>query len=249
MGERETYAPGTFCWADLGTTDREAAKAFYTRVFGWEAVDGEEDTTFKLDGKDVAALHEMGEEDREKLLPHWSSYVSVEDVDAASTRARELGAEIVAEPADVTEAGRSAAIRDPVGATVHLWQAKNQIGAGRVNDPGCMVWNELASADPARAGAFYGELFGWTAEPDETGYATVKRDEAINGGIRPAQPGEPPHWLVYFSVAKADEAAKSVGEAGGRVLAGPLDVAVGRIAIVADAQGAVFALFEGEADP
>ena len=55
MGDRENYAPGTFCWADLGTTDADAAKAFYTGVFGWEAVDqpaGEAGTytTFKLDG-------------------------------------------------------------------------------------------------------------------------------------------------------------------------------------------------------
>jgi predicted enzyme related to lactoylglutathione lyase len=254
MGERESYAPGTFCWADLGTTDPDSAKAFYTRVFGWEAVDGEPGeagvyTVFKLDGVDVAALYEMGEEERARLLPHWSSYVSVKDADEAIVRARELGAEVVAEPVDVGELGRMAVIRDPVGATVHLWQAGSQIGAGRVNDPGCMVWNELASPDPARAGAFYAELFGWTAEPDETGYATVKRGGATNGGIRPAQDGEPAHWLVYFSVAKADDVAKVVDEAGGRVLAGPLDVAVGRIAIVADAQGAVFALFEGQADP
>jgi uncharacterized protein len=254
MGERESYAPGTFCWADLGTTDREAAKAFYTRVFGWDAVDGPAGdagvyTTFKLDGRDVAALYEMGEEERARLLPHWSSYVSVEDVDGASARARELGAEVVAEPVEVMEAGRMAVIRDPVGATVHLWQPRSQIGAGRVNDPGCMVWNELASPDPGKARDFYGALFGWSAEPDETGYAIVKRAGAINGGIRPAQDGEPPHWLVYFTVASAEEAAKTVGEAGGRVLAGPMDVTVGRIAIAADPQGAVFALFEGQVDP
>ena len=68
MGERDSYAPGTFCWADLGTTDADAAKAFYTRVFGWEAVDAPAGdagtyTTFRLDGRDVAALYEMGEED------------------------------------------------------------------------------------------------------------------------------------------------------------------------------------------
>jgi predicted enzyme related to lactoylglutathione lyase len=246
MGERESYAPGMFCWADLGTTDRESAKAFYTRLFGWEAVDAGEEgagTTFSLDGRDVAALSDTEER------PRWSSYVSVEDADGASARARELGAELVAEPADVPEAGRTAVIRDPVGATLNLWQPGSRVGAGRVNDPGCMVWNELASPDPARAGAFYGELFGWTAEPDQTGYAVVKAEDAINGGIRPAQDGEPSHWLVYFTVASAEEAAKTVGEAGGRVLAGPMDVTVGRIAIAADPQGAVFALFEGDVDP
>src|ERR687895_1352218 len=192
MGERDSYAPGTFCWADLGTTDAEAAKAFYTKVFGWEAADapaGEAGTytTFKLDGRDVAALYEMGEEERGRLSPHWSSYVSVEDVDAAAAKARDLGGEVMAEPLDVMEAGRMAVLRDPTGALLHLWQARGQIGAGRVNDPGCMCWNELASPDPERAGAFYRDLLGWAAETDETGYAVISLDGARNGGIRPVQ--------------------------------------------------------------
>src|SRR5918999_1055200 len=116
MGERDSYAPGTFCWADLGTTDADAAKAFYTRVFGWEAVDSpvSDDgtyTTFKLDGRDVAALYEMGEQERSSLMPHWSSYVAVEDVDALAPRVRELGGEVLAEPVDVAAAGRVAARR------------------------------------------------------------------------------------------------------------------------------------------
>jgi uncharacterized protein len=254
MGDRESYPPGTFCWADLGTTDGASAKDFYTRLFGWEAVDtpaADEGvyTMFKVDGRDVAAMYEMGDEERAKLRAHWSSYVSVEDAGAAIARARELGAEIVAEPVDVTEIGRMAVIRDPVGATVHLWQPRSQVGAGRVNDPGCMVWNELASPDPGRAGSFYRELFGWTTDTDETGYAIVKREDARNGGIRPTQDDEPPHWLVYFTAASCDQATTTVEEAGGEVMAGPMDVTVGRIAIVADPQGAVFALWEGQVDP
>jgi len=254
MGERESYTPGTFCWADLGTTDAAAAKAFYTAVFGWEALDAPAGgsatyTTFKLDGRDVAALYEMGDQEREQLTPHWSSYVSVEDVDAATGRARELGAEVMAEPLDVMQAGRMAVVRDPTGALVHLWQPRDQIGAGRVNDPGCMVWNELASPDPERAGAFFSELLGWTAEPDPTGYAVIRSDGAINGGIRRLQEDEQPNWLIYFSAGSCDETAAAVREAGGRVLAGPMDAAVGRIALVADPQGATFALFEGQADP
>jgi uncharacterized protein len=254
MGDRDSYPPGTFCWADLGTTDAAAAKRFYTRVFGWEAADAPAGdagvyTTFKLDGRDVAALYEMGEQEREQLTPHWSSYVSVEDVDAAAARARELGAVVLAEPLDVMEAGRMAVVRDPTGALVHLWQARGQIGAGRVNDPGCMVWNELASPDPERAGAFFSELLGWTAEPDATGYAVIRSNGAINGGIRRVQEAEPPNWLIYFRAGSCEETAAAVREAGGRVLAGPMNAAVGKIALVADPQGATFALFEGEADP
>ncbi len=254
MGDRDSYAPGTFCWADLGTTDADAAKAFYTKVFGWEAVDAPAGdagtyTTFRLDGRDVAALYEMGEQERGRLPPHWSSYVSVEDVDAAVAKARELGGEVMAEPLDVMDAGRMAVLRDPTGALLHLWQARGQIGAGRVNDPGCMCWNELASPNPERAGTFYGELLGWTAETDETGYAVINLDGARNGGIRPVQEDEPPNWLVYFTAGSCEETAAAILEAGGKVMAGPMDVAVGRIAVVADPQQAVFALFEGQVDP
>jgi uncharacterized protein len=253
MGERESYAPGTFCWADLGTTDADAAKAFYTGVFGWEAVDAPAGdagtyTTFKLDGHDVAAMYEMGEEERASLTPHWSSYVSVEDVDALAGRVRELGGDVLAEPFDVMQAGRMTALRDPTGATLHLWQAREQIGAGRVNDPGCMVWNELASPDPARARDFFGELLGWTVEPEESGYGVIKAGGQLNGGIRPPQDGEPTHWLVYFTVASCDDAVAAIREAGGSVIAGPMSTPVGRVAAVGDPQGAAFALFEGQTD-
>jgi uncharacterized protein len=254
MGVRESYVPGTFCWADLGTTDAEAAKPFYTSLFGWEAVDtavGDEGTytMFRLDGSDIAALYELDEEQRATLTPHWSSYVAVDDVDAVVPRVRDLGGEVLAEPFDVEQAGRTAAVRDPTGATLHLWQPREQLGAGRVNDPGCMVWNELASPDPARARDFFAGLLGWTVEPEESGYGVIRLGGALNGGIRPPQDGEPTHWLVYFTVGSCDDAIAAIREAGGSVIAGPFDTAVGRVAAVGDPQGAAFALYQGEVDP
>jgi len=225
MGERESYAPGLFSWAALETGDAEAAKAFYGRVLGWEAGDD----GFTLGGKRVAGLR-AGEPAR------WTSYVTVEDVEATAARAKELGGE----PQD------GGAVRDPTGATLHLQAAG---GAERVNDAGCMVWNELATPDGERARAFYGELLGWSTETDDTGYATIKAGDALNGGIRPPQDGEPPNWLVYFSAAELDDATEAATAAGGSVTAGPFALPMGRIAIVADPQGATFALFEGEADP
>jgi len=254
MGERENYAPGTFCWADLGTTDADAAKAFYTGVFGWEAVDapaGEAGTytTFKLEGQDVAALYEMGEEERASLTPHWSSYISVEDVDSLAPRVLELGGEVLAHPFDVMQSGRMTALKDPTGAAVHLWQPRSQAGAGRVNDTGCMVWNELATPDPARARDFFTQLLGWELEPEESGYGIIKNKGGLNGGIRPPQDGEPTHWLVYFTAENVDDTIKKIRETGGSVIAGPMDTPVGRVAAVRDPQGAAFALFQGEVDP
>jgi predicted enzyme related to lactoylglutathione lyase len=254
MGERDAYAAGTFCWADLGTTNGAAARSFYTALLGWEADDlpaGEDGvyTMFRREGRDVAALYEMGQEERRRLPPHWSSYVSVEDVGAVAARARELGAGVVAEPFDVMDSGKMAVVRDPGGAHLHLWQPGRHVGAGRVNEPGCMVWNELATADVAESAGFYRDLLGWEAEPDATGYATIRTGGELNGGIRPLQDGEPTAWLVYFATSSCDEAAAGVREAGGQVMAGPMAVTVGKIAIVRDPQGAVLALYEGDVDP
>ena len=238
MGERESYAPGTFCWAELGTTDVEAATAFYTDVFGWDA----EADRFRLDGHDVAGVEEADE-------TGWRSRLAVEDVDALVERVRELGGEVLAGPLDVEQAGRMAAVADPTGAAVELWQAREQAGAARVNEVGHMVWNELASPDPGRAREFYGALLGWEVEPEETGYGVIRREGTPNGGIRPQQDHEPAHWLVYFTVGSCDDAVAAVRSGGGSVITGPLDTQTGRVAAVRDPQGAAFAVFEGDVDP
>ena len=80
-------------------------------------------------------------------------------------------------------------------------------------------------------------------------YLTVTNSGSINGGVMPTtEDGGPPYWIPYFAVASCDDAAAKVGELGGRVLAGPMEVPAGRIAAFADPQGATFAVFEGEAD-
>ena len=73
----------------------------------------------------------------------------------------------MAEPFDVFDAGRMAAFADPQGAVLSIWQAKDNIGAGLVNVPGALSWNDLLSPDVEASAAFYRELFGW--EITETG--------------------------------------------------------------------------------
>src|SRR5215212_161647 len=129
MGERTRYEPGTFCWVGLATSDPDAAKAFYTSLFGWQAEDlpagaAGTFTILRQGGKDVAILYrQMPEARAAGAPPHWTSYISVEDADATARRAGELGgAAVFREPFDVTDAGRVAAISDPTGAIVSLWQ-------------------------------------------------------------------------------------------------------------------------------
>src|ERR687898_30331 len=150
MGERTRYEPGTFCWVGLATSDPAGAQAFYTSPFGWQAEDlpagaAGTFTLLRRGGRDVAILYRQTPEARAAgAPPHWTSFISVEDAGATAARANELGgAAVFREPFDVLEAGRVAAIRDPTGAMVSLWQPRSRIGATLVNDPGALCWNEL----------------------------------------------------------------------------------------------------------
>ena len=261
MGKRENYAPGTFCWVDLATTDPASAKAFYGELFGWEVEDvpaGEAGTytMLRLDGDEVCGLYEMDAERRDQgAPPQWFSHVSVEDADAVASRARELGGIVDGEVFDVGESGRFAIVQDPTGAVLVAWQTRAHIGARRVNDPGCMTWNELQTREPETTAAFYAELFGWEMESvEEDGrlaYVVIRNSGRSNGGIMPITEQHndtPPFWLAYFTVPSCDAAVAKVRELGGETLAEPLDLGAGRIAVVSDPQGAVFALFEGETD-
>ena len=188
MGERTDYEHGTFCWVGLATSDVAAAKAFYTGLFGWVTEDLSAGhvgtfTTLRHHGKEVAILYMQQPEARAAgAPPHWTSYISVEDADATAGRAKELGGAVVFRaPFDVLDAGRVAAIRDPTGAIVSLWQPRSRIGATLVNDVGAWCWNELATADVERAKSFFGELLGWDYETDDRGYVPI-RNAGRGGG-------------------------------------------------------------------
>ncbi len=258
MGERTEYTPGTFCWSELTTPDQEAAKAFYGPLLGWQANDiplgeGAYYSMQLVDGKRVAAIAPQPQQQRDAGVPPlWNSYVSVQSADASAERAKELGGAVHAPPFDVMTVGRMAVIQDPQGAFFMLWQPRDTIGAEIVNAPGALVWNELQSADLNASAAFYGDLFGWQVEQFEgmqDRYLSIKNARANNGGMRELTPPSPPSWLTYFGVEDIDEALARLDELGGMKLAGPIDIGIAKIAVVADPQGGVFALYAGELEP
>jgi uncharacterized protein len=258
MGERTEYTPGTFSWADLSTSDPEAAKAFYGGLFGWAADDmpageGVVYSMMSLDGKYVAGLGPQPDGQREAGVPPlWNSYVTVESADASAALAADLGGTVHAGPFDVVDAGRMAVITDPQGAFFMIWEKRARIGADLVNAPGALCWNELATTDPAAAGEFYAALLGWQVTPMEDmpmTYFVIMNGEQSNGGITELSPGPPPHWLVYFATEDIDAGLAKVGELGGTKLSGPHDIGIAKFAVVTDPQGAVFALYAGRLDP
>ncbi|MEO7987494.1 MAG: VOC family protein [Gemmatimonadales bacterium] len=247
----ETYVPGTFCWADLGTPDAAAAKRFYTHLFGWSAEDrpmGPDAvyTMFHLDGRAVAALYQ----EQAGAPPHWLSYISVDAADEVARRASKLGGSVLMDAFDVLDVGRMALIQDPGGAVVALWEPKRHIGSGIVGEPNTLCWNELVTADTARAGKFFGELLGWRSDAQRLGdvaYTKFMRDGTTAvGGMMQIGPGAgpvPPHWLIYFAVGDCDASATRARDLGARTVTPPADIpGAGRFAVLEDPQGAVFAI-------
>lgn len=259
MGERTGFEPGTFCWVGLATSDPGAAQRFYTSLFGWETEElsaGPAGTVTMLRRStcEVALLYRQQPEARAAgAPPHWTSYISVEDAEATAARAGELGgAAVFREPFDVVDAGRVVAIRDPTGAIVSLWQPRSRVGATLVNDVGTWCWNELATTDAGRAMAFFGALLGWRYETDGSGYTSITNGGHLNGGIREQTRQErrvPPNWLPYFTVADADDTVRHAEHEGGTTILPVTEIHIGRFGVLADPQGAAFAVFEGDTDP
>ena len=254
MGERDGYEHGTFSWTDLATPDAQGSKRFYGALFAWDFEDNPipDDGVYviaRIGGRAAAAMFETT--DRH---PAWASYVTVDDLDGTTARARDLGANLLAEPFDVMDVGRMSTIQDPTGAVLCLWEPRTSIGAEIVNGPDALSLNQLNTSDPEAAERFYGELFGWRFDSvgtEETPYWGIFRGDALNGGMMPLPAGAPmpSHWLVYFGSEDVDASAERIRSAGGALMVEPMDVPPsGRILVAQDPQGAIFALFAGRFD-
>ncbi len=253
MAKIESYTPGSFCWAELATTDAAAAKQFYPAMFGWTITEfpipGGVYTIFQVDGNDAAAMYAADA----GIPAHWNAYFSVANVDESAAKVAPLGGKVVAAPFEVGESGRMAAIQDPQGAMFSLWQGKRNIGATHGGPFGQVSWPELNTPDPAGAVAFYTGLFGWKTKP-ESGFDAAQYIEWVNnkthiGGLLPMRgpewQGVPPHWMLYVTVANCDERAAKAKELGATICVPPTDIPnVGRFSVITDAQGAVFSLVQ-----
>ena len=115
--------PGTFCWNEILTSSVKGSCDFYSKLFGWthETMDlpTGKYTIFK-NGEQYAggcmATPQPG------IPTHWMSYVSVDDVDASTSKAEKLGAKTLVPPTDIPNVGRFSVICDPTGASLGLYK-------------------------------------------------------------------------------------------------------------------------------
>ncbi len=256
MTTMTSYANGVPSWVDLATPDPAAAKEFYAALFGWDyddqATDGPGDYTMaRRNGLNAAGMMPLTAEMASSGMPPvWSTYVTVDDIEATLARVEPAGGSTMGPVMDAMDAGRFAVIADPAGAVICLWEAREHIGADIVNEHGAFTWSELVTPDPAAIGPFYNAVFGWTSEtaPMPTGDYTVFNvaggsADGIAGAMAPPVEGMASFWTVYFNVDDAAATAAKAVELGGQILSDPTPVpGVGTFATIADPHGAVFAL-------
>lgn len=250
MANVDMHAPGNFCWVELATSDRGAAKRFYRGLFGWDSQDtpmgpGETYTLFQLGGRAVGGGFDLSHVKQPGVRPHWMVYVAVADADAAARKAKALGGTELVAPIEVPGQGRMAVLQDPTMVVFSVWQAKPMPGIG-ANGVGTLCWADCMTPDPKRAAEFYRGLFGWeltTAANDPSGYLHIKNGSEYIGGVPPVAKGAPPAWLAWFQVADCDASAAKATAAGGKVWKGPETMErVGRYAVLSDPQGAALGI-------
>ena len=127
---------GTVCWVELTSHNFDAAKKFYTDVFGWVATRAEMSTpdmvyttfSFNPDDNGFAGGMQAPEGMPAAAPSYWQPYIATTDVDGVAAKAKELGATAIVEPADIPTVGRFAIIKDPQGAIFGLLQPLPQMG-------------------------------------------------------------------------------------------------------------------------
>ena len=271
MSERNGFENGVPCWVDTWQPDADAAVAFYTDLFGWEA----EETTPRLGPPTLHVQAARPRRDLDQVTaacagshPVWGTYVWVESAEETAAKAAEAGGSVAVQPFESLGGGRIAILTDPVEAVFGIWQPGEHRGAQLV-EAGAWSMSLLKRRDPERPTAFYRALFGW--EPEEMGGGggvSLMRLPGFEG--EPLQPVPrdvvavmapmsadqftdevPSHWSIDFWVKDADATAEEAAEQGGAVIVPPYDVpGVGlRQAVLADPEGATFSVTRAPGPP
>lgn len=246
MSERDSYPPGVPCWVDNLVPDVDGALGFYGELLGWE-FDGPGPGNYfvaKLRGRDVAGVGQAPS----GVPAGWNTYVSVSRAEDAARAADR----VVVEPVDALPAGRLAAVADPTGAIVGVWEPAERLGCQLVNEPSAYAMSALHTPEPDAAARFYRDLFGWETDEFAPGISLFRLPGYVGG--EPMQPvprdviavmakdDGPARWSVDFWVDDADALAARAPDLGGSVLVEPFDSIPTRQAVVADPFGAVFSV-------
>ena len=241
--------PGTPCWIELVTPDRDKAVAFYGGLFGWTAGEQSEEfggySMFLKGDKPIAGL--MPEVPEMTGPATWAVYLATPDAEKTATTATERGGSVLVPPMAVADLGTMVVVSDASGQVHSGWQAQAFPGIDTDDEPGEPVWFEAYSRAFATTRDFLRDVFAWDihlqADGDDFRYATNAPEQTATAGLMDASGwGEDfqPTWTFYVKVDDMDATVVRVRELGGSVTQGPDDTPYGVLTEVADPNGQRF---------
>jgi predicted enzyme related to lactoylglutathione lyase len=248
----QLHLVGKFVWYDLFTNDLQSAGRFYEGLFGWSFSDTASRErvikTISRDGVPIANAIHIDSKKGNVNECLWLSYMSVEDVDRSLTVAKKNNGTIYMQPKDLPNRGRVAIVKDPEAALFAVVTTSD----GDPPDQGFVrnhwMGSELWSKNPEAALEFYHLLTGYEQRLVDMGAGQkyrllVKNGQTRGGIVKIPWDDVKPNWLPYIAVEDVMAIVARVKKLGGRVLLAP-DKAIreGRVAIIADPSGAVFAV-------
>jgi predicted enzyme related to lactoylglutathione lyase len=194
---------GSVCWIDLGVPDVDHAATFYSRLLGWTVAEPDE-TGYRLAtlrGHLVAALGPATDPGR----PYWTVYVHTADVAASTDAVIDAGGTVLVPPTPAGDAGVAAAVRDPHGGPLSLWQPGTHRGTHADSTAGSLAGVHLRTDQPDTTRAFLRAALAWHLHPD--GRITCNGRAVATWAPSPTRPLPSP-WLVSFHVSDATDATR-----------------------------------------
>ena len=250
-----TYLHGKWVWFELTTSDVDAAKAFYGELLGWKVeardMNGMTMNAIKNGDKEIGLIQALpADAKKNKMSPLWMGYISVPDVDAAVTAATGAGAKVTMPAMDMAPVGRFATLTDPSGAMFGVVKTLESDEADHVPAIGEFVWMEHQGKDAkkvAEAAAFYAKVAGYEIGSMKAGKVDYTLGKAAGvdrmGFAKAAKSAWAGKFAPYVMVADVDATVKLATKLKAKVVAKASDMPnVGRIAMLADPQGALFAV-------
>ena len=251
MSQVDRHTAGTPSWFDLMTPDPEKARAFYSKLLGWDFIIGGDEfggyTTCVKNNQPVAGLGPMPPDAAYPTV--WSVYFETLNMEASYEAVKANGGKTIFDPMVIGEEGRMGMCTDSTGAAFGFWEPRRHTGAKLINEPGAMAWCEVNTRDGAKATDFYAAVMGSAAKKMEAPFdywILAKSGEEPCCGVMQMDKswpeGVPAHWMTYFAVADTDASCEIVKASGGKVCVPPFDSPHGRIAVVEDPFGATFSI-------
>ncbi|WP_026360996.1 VOC family protein [Amycolatopsis nigrescens] len=254
---RAVLPSGLPCWVELAAMDELSAQRFYGELFGWE-YQVHRDPATPTGRYAIATLGDIpvgGLYRSAATQPvGWTMHLAVNNTSATAEWVEHLGGQNTLGPVEIPDRGSILHAIDPTGAPVVFWQPLDtwQFGNGM---PNSFTGADLNTHDGVAADHFFGKLFNYTTQQvgdlhsvDYVEWRLDHQPTVYRYVMGPEYRSDtPPHWMIYFEVDPARGADATAGHAimlGGTVVIQPYDTPWGRIAVLADPDGAVFSVID-----